>query len=252
MSATQRESAQIKGIANNCRRRLAFTLIELLVVIAIIAILAAMLLPALAKAKAKAKSIQCTNNLKQTTLAFTLFATEANDKYPWAASVEEGGLGKPNYGNVLIASLFYCVSNQIPTPACTACPSDPTITPAESWSTFTKSNTSYAACLDASPRNPRSILWLDRNFWPSLPRRHFVAPTALDSDTMAYSQLEWDNTLHLRRGNYALADGSVQGTKTQGLRSAYLDFLQSIGTATYASSFYAYGSPVNAVYMLQQ
>ena len=79
----------------------AFTLIELLVVIAIVAVLAALLLPALSRAKASARRTDCMSNLRQISLGTHLYAVDNSDTLPAAPNVT-GGLLETNH-----AAIFY-------------------------------------------------------------------------------------------------------------------------------------------------
>lgn len=72
-------------------KRNGFTLIELLVVIAIIAILAAIILPALSRARENGRRAVCTNNLKQLSLALEMYADDNNEFYPLCAGTIDWG-----------------------------------------------------------------------------------------------------------------------------------------------------------------
>ena len=137
-------TTRLRSLRGSPQKDRAFTLIELLVVIAIIAILAALLLPALARAREKANETRCRSNNRQLVLAWTMYFTDYNDCLP--GNYYGGG----NAGNHANSNATWCVGWLTPFPPTASDNADTTLLRDSQLGSYSKSTAIYKCPSDKS------------------------------------------------------------------------------------------------------
>ena len=197
-------------------RTYGFTLVELLIVIGMIALLAALMFPALARAKEKARRIRCVSNLKQISTALNLFVND-NDAFPWRLPVANGG----SQTRSKVFYTFRVLELQLANPAVAVCPSDKRIA-AERFAIMDDTNVSYFIGVDTKEHKMGMMLAGDRNLTGGRPNRD--CPIAkVNNVTMEFARKDvtnasWTAAIHRSVGNVTIGDSSAHQVSRRGVQ----------------------------------
>jgi len=170
-------------------------------------VLAALLLPALGRAKERARRVSCLSNLKQLTVAMHVFSTD-NDFFPWRIPMAQGGAK----GRQRVYWSFLAMSNELHTLKILICPSDERLV-ANDWSSLRDTNASYFIGVDTKEGRPGMLLVGDWSLDGGRKNRDCpvagVNNRAMEIARADIPNLFWQDRPHENGGNISVGDASA-------------------------------------------
>jgi len=192
-----------------------FTLVELSFVIGTL-VLVMLVLPALFRPKRHGCGPNCISNLKQIGLAFRMWANDNDEKFPMHVRIAKGGTKELALQGLALPT-FASISNELNNPKPLNCPQDSERPRSISFEQLFVTNLSYFFSMDASERNPMSILAGDRNVCVAGQLTNGLVQVTRGSGAA------WGTNIHKSRGNIVRGDGSAHHLTDSTLRITLRD-----------------------------